>query len=116
MHKITIIAGISLDRDNKPIHATLTKLQNIRRRMAKDFGGYTETISEGGWINPLGELVEEIGRTWTIYAEGDFVYNKAHKLAEFVSFELNQDSVVLEVIESGASFINQPTPAAAAAA
>lgn len=113
MHKITIIAGVTQDRDGNSIHDSLTKLKRIRLRMAKDFGGYTEAQTYGGWINPEGDLVEEIGRAWTIYADGEFIYNKAHKLAEFVSFELNQDSVVLEMVETGANFLGQPAVNAA---
>lgn len=112
MFRATIIAGITQDRDGNAIKDTLHKLQNIRAKLARDFGGYTEVQSFGGWINPEGELVEELGRTWTIYT--DKGYGVAHNAAEFVSFELNQDSVVLEVIETGANFINQPQPAVAA--
>jgi hypothetical protein len=109
MNRITIIAGITQDRDGNPIFDTLTKLQRIRLKMAREFGGYTETNTYGGWINGEGHLVEEIGRQWVILADSALgIYGKAHKMAEFISFELNQDSVILEVIESSASFINQP--------
>lgn len=109
MHKITITAGITQDRDGNSIHDSLSKLQRIRNKMAREFGGYTETSTYGGWINPKGELVEEIGRQFVILADTvPGVYGKAHKLAEFVSFELNQDSVILEVVETSANFINQP--------
>lgn len=111
MHKISITAGITLDRDGNSIKDSLTKLQRIRDKMAREFGGYTEFSTYVGWINGKNELVEEIGRQFVILVETvPGIYGQAHKLAEFVSFELNQDSVILEVIETSANFINQPEP------
>lgn len=119
MFKVTIIAGIGLDRDGNPVKDTLAKLQRIRGALARRFGGYTESRTEGGWIKPeSGELVEEVGRQWTAYTDASEAVARhlALEAAEFVSFELNQDSVVMELAPAFAGFVSQPAPAVAAIA
>lgn len=43
-----------------PIH------RRLRLALANTFGGYTATPSEGGWVSPSGELMEEPGTLYRV--------------------------------------------------
>lgn len=102
MHKITLIMGIEKDKDNKliPSQQQQMALRLIRLELAKRCGGYTEVATTGGWTNPQGRLVTELGYMFIGYldnmstAEAESI---GFQLAQHAAAQLNQHSVVLEV-------------------
>jgi len=97
MQAYTITLGIGETRNGSPItsHVRDVALLAVRSDLAHAFGGYTETFTRGGWINPDGRLVTEPGRAFTVFTDesgGAFVIRSwARRVGQF----FNQDSVCL---------------------
>lgn len=105
--RIAITAGIGFDAYGKPLDVTdfvLPALARIRLHLARRFGGYTETASEGGWVNAGGQLVQEMGRTWSVVTD-DATTEDAELAAEWVRDELGQSSVLLTTEPLRSAFI-----------
>ena len=104
MKAYTITAGTDQDKDGKLIRGVVanTALHFIRNEAAKQFGGYTETKANGGWINPEGLLVEECSTVFTICADDG---QAVREFASYVRETLNQHSVVFTDAENNAEFI-----------
>lgn len=67
----TIICGQGFDRGGNPIADPQDKRAIVRRLLAGEFGGVTETACEGGWIDNEGKLVRERSVKWEIIVQGD---------------------------------------------
>lgn len=109
----TITAGIEFDADNNPLSEERQgmALAIARATLAKEYGGYTETRSMGGWINDEGILITEAGRQWTISGESatlETAQQKANKVAETIREAFHQASVIASVIEARYTFVSQP--------
>jgi len=93
--RVEITFGLQYDRDNRTIDSfdRDKALFTIRRAAVADFGGYTLIDHVGGWINPAGQLVEEVSATIRL----DFVNDltKAERYAKYIKRLLNQSAVVL---------------------
>lgn len=67
----TLYIGLQKTRDGLDIEATEANrtLAQIKRAAAQRFGGYTCAIAFGGWLNPTGELVEEMAARLEIISD-----------------------------------------------
>jgi len=114
----SLIVGVKFDRHNQTIdHEKLHDdiLPSIRHLLATEFGGYTEVITTGGWINPDGHLVEEEGRQFTILVDVSMPqYRKQINIFQFrcecIGRMLNQHSIV-RIIKGVALIKEVPYPA-----
>lgn len=108
-HTITITAGIGYAANGEALkpEAQAIALATIRATLATMYGGYTETDSTGGWVDPSGRLITEPGKVWTVatWDRGDEMICKAKRAAESVRHLLDQTAVVLSIAESSAAFI-----------
>jgi hypothetical protein len=61
MIQITFTIGIGKDKDGKVIPFADQVLFTKRAcyMVAREFGGFTATVGDGGWVSPNKELVEE---------------------------------------------------------
>lgn len=119
-YRITITAGTGYTATGRELseferHAATRK---ARAYLADAFGGYTETITTGGWLNGS-ELVEEPGRRWTVLTEGsaEKVEGLARLAAETIAAAFRQECVVLEVERvATVAFVEAPAALAETAA
>lgn len=67
-HRITITAGIEESAEGAALDrfTSATAIAHVRRLLAAECGGYTETDTNGGWVNDEGRLVEERGKRWDL--------------------------------------------------
>jgi hypothetical protein len=65
-------------------------LQDIRARLAKEFGGYSESSVFGAYMHDNGSVVSEKAITWTIVTD-----KPIEPACEFIRAALNQESVLL---------------------
>ena len=66
------------------------QLQDIRARLAKEFGGYSELAAFGAYLHANGSVVSEKSITWTIVTD-----KPIEQACEFIRAALNQESVLL---------------------
>lgn len=96
--ELRIICGIGktktgtviLPEDSRPI------IRQAMKTMAKVFGGVSVTRMDGGWIDDMGELVEESSVSLSSFVDMDEVtLGSASVIVEYLRDALNQDSVLL---------------------
>lgn len=102
--------GIEKDRNGNPITAPTPEksLNVIRREVAKAFGGYTETASHGGWVNPsTNELVEEAGVILeaAITFDDPLVETKTADIINVIKLLLNQECVLVQHVYGTSAII-----------
>lgn len=111
MKKITIITGRDFSGDGEQLTEQFVenRTKQARERLVDAFGGFTETHTIGGWRNPIsGKLVQERGIKWEILAEDDDdLQFKARFLAAYVRSSFRQFSVVLEINDTNAQFVEE---------
>jgi len=71
MHSYRIIIGIGYDANGNAIAPAQQRptIQRILRNAARQFGGFTLTHTQGGWIDDAGRLVTEPGVTIDIVVD-----------------------------------------------
>lgn len=106
MHKLTIIVGVQENAQGDIISDKdrALGLRNTRALLASEYGGYTETTTMGGWLNPEERLVTELGRKFEVYAEET---DNAKEVARLIARYMQQHSVVLDITPSNMMFINK---------
>lgn len=96
MIKVEFGYGVGRDRNRKPIrlYDLLVAQESIRKTAARLFGGYAIYLTEGGWTDPSGTLVEEQGRTLMIQMPS---LNRLliNEMREAIGNELNQEEVIV---------------------
>ena len=93
MLKHEITAGTQYDRAGVamfPGQYVRDPLQDIRTRLAKEFGGYSELAVFGAYLHDNGAVVSEKSITWTIVTDKPVL-----AACEFIRAALNQESVLL---------------------
>ena len=99
---ITVInVGIEQSRNGNMLPDTMQAIKNIRRYLAMLAGGYTETNTNGGWINDKGELVEEHGKQWTLAGISG---HNAECAAQYIGATLDQDTVMVTFSNDNPTF------------
>ena len=61
MNLLTLLVGIEKDAEGKqldPVRRAMA-MKSLRRAAAQEFGGYTLTHCEGGWVNDAGLRLPE---------------------------------------------------------
>lgn len=114
MEKIKIIftIGTSFDSSNKPIsHQAFEMLQHKTfQTLATLYGGYTSTITNGGWIDDNKRLVNDASLQIQVLTETpnlETVTRQAKTLAFSLCALWDQNCIVLEIQETNFSFISQ---------
>lgn len=81
-------------------------LENVERRMAEVFGGFTEYETIGGWQSGKKLMKERVTILKVFYnaAEVTAPFSIVEKLARLVKLRLNQEAVTIEQ-DGGISFI-----------
>lgn len=95
--KYDIGFGVGSNCDGEPMtpREVTAGLASIRREACELFGGYTLTPTTGGWVNPVGVLVEENGYTLTILVKCGVSARDVASFARRLGRRLYQHSVVL---------------------
>lgn len=105
MKQVTIIAGIGLDKNNKPLSpdAFTQATAAIEHEASRVFGGLTYSRSIGSWVDGEGKIVNEPGSIFTIFTDkpNDVIEN----FATFVRERYQQSTVVLAIGEVEQRFV-----------
>ena len=106
MKLLTFIVGTGENRHGDLISEKDKRiaLDKIRAMLASEFGGYTESATLGGWMNPQGKLVTEQGRKFEVYT---YKTENALDCANTMARLLNQHSVVLSKSDVISEFVEQ---------
>lgn len=98
---------------NKPEHHHVAR--ELRHKLAHSFGGYTETIGYGGWVDPRGELIAEAVIVYDV-AMADTAENVTaiRALADHVRVAARQQAVYLRLPSGNVEFIEAPASVEAA--
>ncbi len=116
-YRVTITAGAEQSSSGKLLTQVPHRLVAIEQLLAKQNGGYTETLSYGGWINDDGNLVQEEAYTWTLIVQdtiapeiGEFTnrevaHEKAMAWAEYIKDTLEQSSIMVSVEKITTRFV-----------
>jgi len=110
MTQLQWFVGIEQDKNGNPITDLETKLTEVRRLLAENYSGWTETYGFGGWRDPAtGEVVSEKQITFsTIYDASIEPTNhakRALRLGETIKIVMNQSCVLLTSIPIRGEFI-----------
>lgn len=107
--RVLITAGAEKNGSGELLSGVPHRLMSIQKTLAKQNGGYTETLNRGGWINQYGDLVEEEAYTWTMivqdtvppevgaFTNAEVAKEKGYVWAEFIKDTLDQSSVMLTI-------------------
>lgn len=77
-------------------------LKALRKTLGSSFGGYTEIVTKGGWVNPKGRLVQEA--TLTFQTATDKSKKEIVAVAKLARDTMKQHSVFL-IINGKAMFV-----------
>jgi hypothetical protein len=77
-------------QNNVPIHASIRDL--LREKLARAFGGYTETVGQGGYIMANGDLKQEAVLIYDVAME-DHLYPALTAIAQWLALVANQETV-----------------------
>lgn len=82
-------------------------IDDVKKRLARGYGGYTVYRTRGGWVNDDGELIDEPVVVIEIYHDGEKERLKAdmRDLARYVKDGTGEDSIMY-VIDGEAYFYN----------
>src|SRR3970040_99909 len=109
MNLLTLLVGIEKDAEGKqldPVRRAMA-MKSLRRAAAQEFGGYTLTHCEGGWVNDAGALVAE--GTLRVDAYTDHGRDACARFAERVRVMFGQGSVAMEFRAApGLDFVTAP--------
>ncbi len=92
--RVRFTAGLEFGRENCALEHVAAAIGNARVYAAKTFGGYTETLHNGGWISPKGELVSERGLTFEVIIPASKIPS-IELFAEYLRRVLNQEQVLV---------------------
>lgn len=94
---LQLTVGIGKQANGKTLDKTHVRngLNIIRKELSTEFGGYTELNSNGGWVNPRGELVTEKGKTFQVALMQQTTIKNIKSVAEKARNALNQESVLV---------------------
>lgn len=65
-YRVRYTVGLEFTKDGCANTEVGKVIEQARKYAAKLFGGYTETLHNGGWYSPDGELVTERGLTFEV--------------------------------------------------
>lgn len=94
-------------RNNIPIHASIRDL--LREKLARAFGGYTETIGHGGYIMEDGTLKQETVLIYDIAIE-DHYYPVLTSIAQWLAMVANQETVYVRRPDGNVVFYDPSMP------
>ncbi len=110
MQRITLIVGIQQDKDGKeiPISQAGRALNKLRVDLSQRSGGYTETVTHGGWYHD-GHLIQEDSSKFEMVmrVSAEEAESIGKQLAQHAAKLLNQHSVLLQVEPVNAYFVRQ---------
>ena len=87
----------SVQRDGSPVE-DLAIVQNVcRKNLCEWFGGVTETVGKGSWVNSRGKIVTEEVTVFQTLTEDRNVLPILRGLAQHVQNVCNQESVLITV-------------------
>lgn len=105
MNRVEIGVGVERDRDGVTVNYLQSKIENVRWRASKEFGGVAIIICDGGWIDPNGEFVGEQGIIIRIDNVPAAKLDRARVFAEWVKKIFNQTAVAYSVTEVNTEFL-----------
>lgn len=83
-------------------------LAGARSLLLREYGGFTETIATGGWMNPDGEPVLETSVTFTMMhpaVSNDTALLKAKRVGSLIAGMFQQASVFVSTAPTVAAFV-----------
>lgn len=93
-YRIRFTAGLEFTKDGC-YNADLGKAIDLARTSAAiAFGGFTETIHNGGWISPAGKYVSERGITFEVVIPTDKC-SLVESFADYLRREFNQEQILV---------------------
>jgi hypothetical protein len=97
MIKITFTIGIGKDKTGKPIPECDMELAKLRacKLIAREFGGYTAYVANGGWVDPSGKLIEEPSLVISTITDKPGNRELAKDCAEGFKLSFNQDCIMV---------------------
>ena len=110
MKQITYTIGQGLDRNGKPLSSLPERRREALTELAHEFGGYTASLGNGGWIDRPGELIEEPSLTVTILTDKPEVAIQTE--ARYLAAEFDQTAVMVAESPATVQYIEQ-TPVSA---
>lgn len=102
--------GTGFNKDGEhidPSHVIMAQAA-FRGLLSREFGGFTETATMGGWVDGSGELVVEPGLQFVSMVESatiDTAKRKAEEVAAYMAGYLGQESVMLSITPAVVSFV-----------
>ena len=109
-----LIIGIGQDKNGielDPGHVQ-TALALIGRDLSRAFGGYTQTMGVGGWINSADKCVTEPCAIFTVATDTTWIYDPDSRKPGTLSFivarakqMLRQECIMVSVIDSKNYFV-----------
>lgn len=96
--KATMYVGIGFDKGGKPVEvgSKLAWLDDVVARMA---GGFTRSMTDGGWINAAQETIKEPGVRYEVICESKELARRIAVQAKEI-FEQESVLLVVEPVES----------------
>lgn len=93
-HVYQIVVPTTMYNEPAPNELVANTKTAVKLALAERFGGYTETLCQGGYKAENGELIEEaVYRIEAAYNEADD--DLILKIAERIKLEMNQECVMI---------------------
>lgn len=96
MKRYSFYFGTELDKDNKPVEDGQIAISLIQKLACELFGGFTQSQTIGGWLNPKTDnVVKERSLKIEVLTDDPDGKTKAEVFSKYINVQLNQSLVIV---------------------
>lgn len=93
-YRVRFTIGLEFGREGCALAHVDQAIKQARHKVALTFGGYTETLHNGGWISPKDALVSERGLTFEVIVPSEKL-TEVEPFADYLRRSFDQEAVLV---------------------